>query len=239
MAIEATTSGDLTQTRQSRRGLLVAGAAALAAAAAATLSRSLPGSAADGDSVSVGSTHSGTTTTTFQTTDQNAINAISESAMGLDGQSTSGQGVHGTSSTSAGVAGVSDSGNGVHGQSTSSRGVYGQSTSGPGVEASGAVGLKAEATDATSGYALETVQGRVRFAGISGIATIPAGDTNVVVNPGVEIDNQTFVLISPSENLHENALWYTKQGGNQEILIHINSSRSNDTNVSYLILEHA
>ena len=80
---------------------------------------------------------------------------------------------------------------------------------------------------------------RVRFAGISGMAVVPAGETSVVLKPGVEIDDQTFVLISPTENLHENALWYTKQGGNQEILIHLNSSRSNDTNVAYLILEHA
>lgn len=229
----------LDRTEQSRRGLLVAGAAALAAAAAATLGRALPGAAADGDAVTTGGTHSGTSTTVFQTTDQNAVNATSQSAQGIDGTSTSGQGVHGTSSSSAGVAGVSDTGNGVHGQSTSSRGVYGQSTDGPGVEASGAVGLKAESTNATSGYALETVAGRVRFAGISGITTIPAGDTSVVIKPGVEIDDQTFVLISPEENLHENALWYTKQGGNQEILIHLNSSRSNDTKVSYLILEHA
>lgn len=226
-------------TERSRRSLLVAGAAALAAAAAATIGRAIPGAAADGDTVTVGSRNSGSTTTEFTTTDVNAVTAISDSARGLNGQSTSGQGVHGSSSTSAGVAGVSDSGTGVHGQSTSSRGVYGQSTSGPGVEASGAVGLKAESTDATSGYAIESSAGRVKLAGISGVATIPGGSTSLSLTPSVEIGNSTLVLVSPLENLSGNALWYTRDNDNQEIVFHLASSRSNDTKVSYLILEHA
>lgn len=225
---------DIAVSEQSRRRLLTAGLAAMAAAAAASIGRVLPASAADGDAVTVGSTHSGGTTS-FHTTNVDALDATSTSAKGLNGTSTSGQGVHGTSSSSAGVAGVSDTGNGIHGTSTSSRGVYGQSTSGTGVEGSGAVGVKAESQ---SGHALET-SGRVRFAGISGIATIPGGDTTVTVKPGFPITDNTLVLLTPMANINQRALWFTKQESNSEIVIHLGSQRSNDTRVSYLLLEHA
>ena len=90
-----------------------------------------------------------------------------------DGRSDTGNGVVGQSQTFNGVRGISGTGTGVIGVSTAAPGVAGQSETGTGVTAS-----------TISGYALESTNGRVRFAGISGIATIKAGDTQVVVNPG-------------------------------------------------------
>lgn len=220
-------------TERSRRSLLIGAAVAAVAAVAGRVGIA---NAADGDTVTVGGTNSGSTTTRFQTTGVDAVDATSTSAKGLNGTSTSGQGVHGTSSSSAGVAGVSDTGTGVHGSSTSSRGVYGQSTSAAGVEGSGAIGVKAESQ---GGYALETASGRVKLAGISGVATIPGGKSSVTVKPGVPIGNTTFVLLTPLANIGSRALWFTKEGSAGDIVIHLGSSRNNDMKVAYLVLEHA
>jgi hypothetical protein len=218
---------DITSSRSSRRGLLAAGLAAAAAAAAASVARYTPASAADGDAVTVGSSNDGTATTSFTV----------DSTKAVEGISNSGQGVNGESTSSAGVAGLSDSGNGVHGTSTSGRGVYGQSTSGAGLEGSGAIGVKAESS--AEGYALETTAGRVKFAGISGIATIPSGGQTVTVTPGVPIGGSTLVLLTPEANLGNKDLWYTKPNGGTEVIIHLSGTRSNDTKVSYLVIDHA
>lgn len=218
---------DITTSRSSRRGLLAAGLAAAAAAAAASVARFTPASAADGDAVTVGSSNEGTATTQFTVSSTKA----------LEGISTSGQGLNGESDSSAGVAGVSNTGNGVHGTSTSSRGVYGVSTSGTGIEGSGAVGVKAES--AADGYALETSTGRVKFAGISGVATIPSGSKTVTVTPGVPIGSSTLVFLTPEANLGNKDLWYTKPQSGNEVIVHLSGTRSNDTHVAYLVVDHA
>ena len=226
---------ELTTTRRSRRGLLAAGAAAVAAAAAAAVTRFDPAAAADGDSVTVGSRNTGSTVTTFNITGDTAVAGVSDSARGLDGTSTSGQGVHGESSSSAGVAGVSDSGNGVHGTSTSNRGVFGQSTSGTGVVGSGAIGVSASGS--SGGYALETTSGRLKFEGVSGIATVPGGDTQLTVKPVVEISGSTLVFLTPEANINGRDLWYTKSSEG-DLIIHLSESRQNDLKVSYLLIDH-
>lgn len=222
-------------TLRTRRSLLAAGLAAAAAAAAASVARFSPASAADGDSVAVGSSNTGKQTTSFTATGSSALAGTSKSAKGMIGVSTSGQGVHGTSSSSAGVAGVSDTGNGVHGQSTSSRGVFGESTSGTGVQGSGAVGVKAAST---SGYALETTSGRLKLTGVSGLATIPQGQTVLSVTPGVAVGSNTLVLLTPEADIGTKGIWYTKPGSGG-FNIHISESRSNPTKVSYLVFDHA
>ena len=228
---------DMTTGEHSRRGLLLAGLGAAAAAATAAVARFAPAAAADGDTVTVGSANTGDNATTFTSDSSNALGGTSNSAKGVDGMSTSGQGVHGQSSSSAGVAGVSDSGVGVHGTSTSNRGVYGQSTSGAGVEASGATGLKAESTD--NGFAIDSTAGRVRFQGISGSATIPAGETRVTVKPGVPINSQTMMLLSAQSDNGSRAVWWSHNQSAGELIIHLSSSRNNPTKISYLVLEHA
>lgn len=216
---------DITTSRSSRRGLLAAGLAAAAAAAAASVARFTPASAADGDAVTVGSSNEGTATTKFTV----------PSSKALEGVSTSGQGVNGESDSSAGVAGLSTSGNGVHGTSNSGRGVYGQSTSGPGLEGSGAIGVKAESS---GGYALETISGRLKLAQVSGIATVPAGDTSVTITPGVPVSSNTLVLLTPEANLGNKDMWYTKPGGGTTFTVHLSGTRSNPTRVSYLLVDH-
>jgi hypothetical protein len=74
---------------------------------------------------------------------------------------------------------------GVHGKSTAGRGVYGQATSGSGV-----FGY------ATTGYALRG-SGRLRFDRASGVATIAATGTSVVVTPEIDVTSASFVLLTP------------------------------------------
>lgn len=208
---------DLTTTTRSRRGLLEAAVGATAAAVAASLTRISPAAAADGDPVAVGSEHTADSVTSFQTESAAALSGKSTDSRGVHGESETGHGVHGTSEESAGVAGVSTSGNGVHGTSTTNRGVWGESTSGPGVEGFGAVGVKAESP---AGFALHTVTGRVRFDGISGIVTIPAGETDVPVQ------GSTMVMLTPHANIGSRALWYALPGESGEAVVRISAPRN-------------
>jgi hypothetical protein len=257
-------TSDMMKTERSRRGLLAAAAAAVAGAAAASVARFTPVKGADGDPVTVGGTFEGENATHIITTSSYAIHGQSDSSRGLQGTSVSGQGVHGDSQESAGVAGVSVSGNGVRGTSTSSRGVWGSSTSGPGVsgdssqgtgvtgssdtavgvrgtgsigvEGAGSTGLKATAK---GGTALHTTSGKVRFDGISGIALIPGGQTEVRVRPDVSVDGNTFVLLSPEANLGPRALWYIVNQQNNEVIIRMDRSRQNNARIGYLILQQS
>jgi hypothetical protein len=227
----------INDTKRSRRALMTAGIGAAAAAAAAAIARAVPVSAADGDTVTVGSSHEGSDTTAFTVNSHPAIEGTSKSSRGVNGFSTSGQGVHGESSSSAGVSGVSATGNAVHGRSESHRGIYGESNSGIGVAGSGATGVHAASTD--GGYALDTSSGRVRFGGISGVATIPAGHSEHTVKPGVSVDSKTLVLLTGQHNNGGKSLWYQTKASENAIIIHMDSAATEETRIAYLILEHA
>lgn len=97
--------------------------------------------------------------------------------------------------------------------------------------------MKAEGS--ADGYALETTGARVKFAGISGVATIPSGGKTVTVTPGVPIGTDSLVFLTPEADLGNKSLWYTKPEGGTEVAIHLSGTRSNDTNVSYLVIDHA
>ena len=87
-----------------------------------------------------------------------------------------------------------------------------------------------------NGYAIATSEGGVKLAGITGVATIKTGDTQVKVTPNAPVGNATLVLVSPEANIGNRNLWYTKGGG--EITIHISSSRSADTKVAWATFDH-
>jgi hypothetical protein len=228
-------TSELTNTERSRRGLLAAAAGAAAAAVVASVARFTPASAADGDAAIVGQRNEGESTTTFHAESAWGLAGSSTNSRGVSGMSEAGQGVHGESTLSAGVSGVSEQGNGVHGTSRDNRGVWGESTNGPGVDASGATGVRAASP---AGLALHTTSGRVRLEGISGVAVIPSGQQEVAVKPAVALDRNTFVLLTPKANLGQKTLWYTVSLDTGEIVIHISGTRSKDTPVAYLMLEH-
>ena len=227
---------DLTTTTRTRRGLLAAALGATAAAVAASVARISPAAAADGDPVTVGGEHEGDSVTSFETVSSAALSGKSTDSRGVYGESETGQGVHGTSEESAGVAGVSTAGNGVHGTSTTNRGVWGESSSGPGVEGFGAVGVKAESPE---GFALHTVTGRVRFDGISGIVTIPAGETEVAIETGVPVQGNTMVMLTPHANIGSRALWYALPKESGEAVVRISAPRNKSTKIAYLMIERA
>ena len=84
---------------------------------------------------------------------------------------------------------------GVYGyaiQDSSSRGVYGRSNAGTGVRGYATTGVGVSA-QATTGYALRT-DGRLRFDKSGGIATIAAGTSSIVVNPGIDLSTGTAVV---------------------------------------------
>lgn len=237
---------DLTTTQRSRRGLLAGAAAAAAAAVAASVARVAPTTAADGDEAILGVVNDAESSTVFRTEGTWALQGLSTNGRGVNGQSTAGQGVHGESELSAGVAGKSAEGNGMHGTSRDNRGVWGESTSGPGVEgeSTNAAGVKARGAtgvlaSSAAGLALHTTSGRVRFEGISGVATIPEGSTEVEVETSVPLDKNTFVLLTPRANLNGRDLWYQIPSETGKVTIRMDKARTKNTPVAYLILEHA
>jgi hypothetical protein len=111
---------------QTRRALLGAGLGALAATVAEAFGRAAPSRAANGQTVTVGGTFTGTTRTSFTNT--------ASQGNALEGHSGSGNGMVGRSGNDAGVVGQSDSHIGVYGIASDGgkAGIYGQ-TFWPGV----------------------------------------------------------------------------------------------------------
>lgn len=244
MAIDTTT--EITTAPRSRRGLLAGAAAAAAAALAASVARVVPASAADGDPATLGAVNDSGSSTVFRTDDAWALQGLSTNGRGVNGQSTAGQGVHGESELSAGVAGKSTEGNGMHGTSRDNRGVWGESTHGPGIDGASTNGAGVKAHGATgvlasssAGHAIHTTAGRLRFDGVSGVAIIPEGSTEVEIESDVPVVKQTFVLLSPRSNLNGRDLWYQIPADTGKVTIRISAARNHDTPVAYLILEHA
>jgi len=143
--------------------------------------------------------------------------------VGVEGSSDSYVAVRGTSNSNIGVVGASTSYFGVRGSSTSGDGVHGYSGSGNGVLA-----------QTLTGYALHT-DGRLSI-GTSGVATIPAGSTFKTVTPFVDVTAGSFVLLTPMADLTGRDLWFTKDIASDTITIHLSSSRTSATKVSWLLL---
>lgn len=105
--------------------------------------------------------------------------------------------------------------------------------SGPGIWGSSPAGTGVKATT-TSGFALET-QGRLDI-GTSGVATLFAGTTQVIVNPGVDVTDSSFVLLTPRVNLGGRDRWYTTDVAANTIRIRISSTRATNTRIAWLLL---
>lgn len=88
-----------------------------------------------------------------------------------------------------------------------------------------------------SGLGLRVGKGRVRFDEVSGVATIPAGSRSRTVSPGVDINDRTFVLLTPMTNIGSRALWFTKSTSANTFVIRMSSPRSGTTKIAWLALE--
>lgn len=126
---------------------------------------------------------------------------------------------------------------GVYGhaaQDATSRGVVGESPAGQGVRGETVGGVALYGT-ADTGYALRT-SGRVRADGVSGVATIRAGQTSKTITPGVDVTSASFVLLTPKANIGSRALWFTTDATANTFTIHMSTSRSSSTKVAWLLL---
>jgi hypothetical protein len=127
---------------------------------------------------------------------------------------------------------------GVYGhavQDSASRGVWGRSNAGRGVfgEVTTGVGLFGIAT---TGHALAT-SGRVRLEKVSGVATLSAGSTSIVVTPGITVGASAFVLLTPRTDLEGRSYWYTTDPANSSFTIHIGSARALASPFVWLLVE--
>lgn len=113
------------------------------------------------------------------------------------------------------------------------RAIDAASGDGTAVRANGGSGFAVYAT-ASEGWALST-HGRLDIS-TAGVATIPAGSTSKLVYGGVDITSSSFVLLSPGNDIGSRRLWWTRDTAGNSITIHMSSSRSSSTKVSWLLL---
>jgi len=181
---------------------------------------------------------------------------------GVLGESTNGIGISGTSdapnhpaiygsstNNATGVAGISGgsgvtlattpANTGVYGEATAastSRGVWGKATSGQGVRGEASTGAAVQGVASNiAGYAFRG-SGRVRFDKVSGVATIAANATSVVVTPGVDVTVDSFVLLTAMANIGTRSLFVTTDATNNRFTIAISSSRTSSTPIGWLLL---
>jgi hypothetical protein len=110
----------------SRRALLAGALGGFGALAASAIGRASPVRAANGNTVTVGGSFTGTTVTTITTTGDHAIWGESDNHAGIFGKSNSSLGVYGESTSYYGVQGFSSDFVGVRGSSATSDGVQGE-----------------------------------------------------------------------------------------------------------------
>lgn len=221
---------------KSRRALLAGAIGGLGAWAAVAVGRASP-ARAEGENIQVGGEY---TTATSRTRVRNDANAAwvfqaesSGAGVGLYGASGSHTGVYGFCGSGTGVLGQSGSqGTGVHG-SSANRGVLGESSAGEGVRGQTTSGVGLFGAAAT-GFALRT-DGRAKFS-TSGVATIAAGNTSILVDPGVNVTTSSFVLLTPRANIGSRALWFTTNASTNRFTIRMSSTRSIGTKVAWLLL---
>jgi hypothetical protein len=107
---------------------------------------------------------------------------------------------------------------------------------------SGGAGVRGEATSgvalsgtATTGHALHTI-GRLRFEKVSGVATIGATKSTVVVDPGLDLSSASFVLLTPRSDPGTRRLWYTVDSTANTFTIRVSSAVAADLRVGWLLV---
>ena len=155
---------------------------------------------------------------------------------GVLGESTqdNGRGVHGRllyDGMGIGVFGEADN--------SAAYGVLGISVDGTGVHGESHDGTALAGIASTLGTALRT-RGNLRFVRVSGVATIAAGKTSVVVTPPfTDVGANSFVLLTPKVNVGGRSLWFTTDTAGNKFTIRMSSTRSSPTPVAYLLANSA
>ena len=117
-------------------------------------------------------------------------------------------------------------GTAIVGQSDSGGGISGVSNTGEGVVAW-----------CPQGLALRVQRGRIRVDEVSGVATIPAGSRAATVQLGHDVNDRTFVLLTPMSNIGARSLWFTKNASADRFTIRMSSTRGRSTKVAWLAIE--
>jgi hypothetical protein len=136
---------------------------------------------------------------------------------------------------------------GVYGyadQDATARGVVGQTTAGQGVRglATTGIGVRGYATSGTAAsfesgtYKALATSGRVVMHKISGVATLAANTTTVVVSPGVDVMSGAFVLVTPQGNPGARFLWATIDAAGNTLTIRTNVSAGTNLKAAWLLL---
>ena len=126
-----------------------------------------------------------------------------------------------------------NTGNGVTELQVGTGGLKVDNTHGRAIDAVSGDGTAVNANGGV-GFALQTL-GRLDLS-TSGVATIPAGATSEVVYGGVDVTAGSFVLLTPALDIGSRRLWWTTDTVNNRFTIHLSSSRSTKTKVSWLLL---
>jgi hypothetical protein len=262
-----TTTNDIQQVEgptPSRRTVLAGALGGLVAWAASAIGRAAPVAAVDGDTVLIGSSRGGASTTEIITSTPGlpalkgfsnpgagaGVGVLGESA-GASGVGVFGRGTNATNNAN-GVQGITASlaGSGVFalnensGPGSRGYGVFGRSVARDGFGVLGTgdnIGVYGGAknvgvyADAPNAIALKVV-GRATFDRVSGVATIPSGRTTVTVSPKAAVEAASLVLVTPRQNIGSRSLWVTTNPAADTFTIRMSSSRSGATLVAWLLL---
>ena len=136
--------------------------------------------------------------------------------------------------TGTGVTELQGGTNALKVDCTHGRAIDAVSGDGTAVRADGGSGFGVYAVASSGGFALST-HGRLDLS-TAGVASDPAGATSKVVFGGVDISANSFVLLTPALDIGIARLWWTKDTVGNSFTIHMSSSRSTLTKVSWLLL---
>jgi len=117
---------------------------------------------------------------------------------------------------------------------THGRAIDAVSGDGTAVRADGGSGYGVYAVADAGGFALST-HGRLDLS-TAGVAAITAGATTKKVFGGTDITAGSFVLLTPAVDLGTRRLWWTTDTVDNSFTIHMSSSRSTLTKVSWLLI---
>jgi hypothetical protein len=109
---------------------------------------------------------------------------------------------------------------------TGSAGVGGYSAAGTGIHAG-----------SDTGYGLRVAGGRIKVDKGSGIAVIGAGSKRVIIEPGLDVNDDTLILVTPHTNLRGRSFWVSRSPETDTFQIHISRARSSQSGFSWLMIE--
>jgi len=107
-------------------------------------------------------------------------------------------------------------------------------THGKAIEGISGDGFGVYAVASPDGWALST-HGRLDLS-TAGVAAISPGETTKKVYGGTDISSSSFVLLTPALDIGTRRLWWTKDTVDNSFTIHMSSSRSTLTKVSWLLI---